>query len=93
MRSAEDQARDPVLGCDLFLRRTVRGHLLWAWNADHLAFIKGYVGATLREREPNLNGSLASRLPTWTKTAKNRGEIVKAIEAMEADLGRIAGGS
>ncbi len=84
--SAEDVGRDPVLGCDLFLRATVRGHVLWAWNQEHLSFLKGFVSATLREREPNRNGSLASRLPVWMTSAKNRDAVVAAIDALERRL-------
>ena len=84
--SADDQARDPVLGCDFLLRASVRGNLFWAWNAAHLAFLRDYVGATLREREPNRNGSLASRLPAWIKAAKNRDDLLAAIESLERTL-------
>jgi hypothetical protein len=39
------------------------GKTLWAYNESHLEFIENYVAARLRERVPNVNKSLASRLP------------------------------
>ncbi|AFC23864.1 hypothetical protein [Saprospira grandis] len=62
------------------------GHVLWARNRAHLDFIERYVEADLRERVPNINRSLASRLPQWIKSRKNRTEILKAIAKMKAAL-------
>jgi len=63
----------------LWLQIECSGKTLWAYNAAHLEFIETYVAAKLRRRIPNKNSSLASRLPQWMKSAKNRDEILKAI--------------
>ena len=73
---------DPHVGLPLYFQRSVGGEILWAYNREHLVFLRGYVGATNRMREPNRNGSLASRLPAWMKSAKHREAIVQAADAM-----------
>ena len=62
------------------------GETLWAYNEKHLEFIENCVAARLRERVPNINKSLASRLPNWLKRAKNRDEILKAIGKLKEKL-------
>lgn len=62
-------------------------NVLWAYNKRHLEFIEGYVSAKLRTRKPNVNQSLASRLPQWIKDAKNRDEILKCVGRLKAKLG------
>lgn len=70
----------------LWLQISCCGKTLWAYNEKHLDFLANYVGAKLRERTPNTNKSLASRLPKWIKSAKNRDEILKAIEKLRTKL-------
>lgn len=78
---------DPVFGCPLLLRSDFRGRVLWAWNLDHLSFLEDYVGSKLRERIPNQNTSLASRLPKWMKEAKNRESLLREFSAMRERAG------
>ncbi|WP_143591455.1 hypothetical protein [Thermoactinospora rubra] len=59
-------------GLELWLQTLCLGHVLWAYDADHPDFLEGYVRASIREREPNRNTSLAGRLPAWVKDAKHR---------------------
>lgn len=56
----------------LWLQTPCCGHVLWAYNAAHLAFLREYGQADLRERAPvpNTNTTLASRLPGWMKRAE-----------------------
>lgn len=70
----------------LWLQTECVGETLWAYNEKHLEFIENYVAAKLRTRTPNTNKSLASRLPQWIKSAKNRGEVLKACEKLKAKL-------
>lgn len=62
------------------------GEELWALNSEHLQFLENYVSAELRKREPNINKSLASRLPQWIKSAKNREAILKGIQKLKHKL-------
>lgn len=72
----------------LWLRTRCGKHELWAVNEEHLQFIKEYVSAKLRERSPHpehgwSNQSLASRLPQWIKSAKNRDQVLTCIKRLE----------
>lgn len=63
------------------------GHTLWVWNVEHLDVLEGYIGARLRERGPvegHGRASMLEKLPTWMKLAKNRDELLKAIDRLRA---------
>lgn len=74
---------------ELWLQTPCCGETLWAYNADHLAFLEQYVAAPLRERtHPDgstlsrtgaRNSTLASRLPAWIKRAKHRDDVLKGL--------------
>ncbi len=81
-----EDARDPLFGLPLWLRTPCCGHTLWALSSAHLGFLRSYVGARLRERTPNRNSALASRLPAWIKRRSNREAVGRAIEKLEARL-------
>jgi hypothetical protein len=72
-------------GLPLWLAVPFRGHVLWAINADHLTFMENYVAASLRETGPG-NSRLASRLPAWIKSAKNRDDILRSLALLRAKL-------
>jgi len=59
------------------------GEVLWAFNEAHLNFINRYVSALLRERIGNINSSLASRLPQWINSAKNRGAVLRGVGRLQ----------
>ena len=88
---AVGETADPYFGLPLWLQASCSTHTLWAYNSDHLAFLKQYVEATDRRRpvrslaEP-LNKLLASRLPRWMQLSKNRDQIVKTIAVIETKL-------
>ncbi|WP_049558181.1 hypothetical protein [Nonomuraea sp. SBT364] len=64
--------------------------MLWAYDAEHLDFLERYVRASIREREPNRNGSLASRLPAWLKYAKSRDQVLACCATLRARLEQAA---
>jgi hypothetical protein len=78
---------DPAFKLPLWLQVECCGEKLWAHNPAHLAFIKAYIAADLR-RNSTIRGhrSLVAKFPTWMKLAKNRQEILAAIEKLEAKL-------
>ena len=87
----EENPTDGYFGFDLWLRTTCVGKSLWAFNTRHLEFLESYVGAVLRERSRDEkwgwhNSSLASRLPKWLKSSKNREPILKAINELKAKV-------
>ncbi|MBB3734015.1 hypothetical protein [Nonomuraea dietziae] len=73
-------------GLELWLQTPCRNHVLWAYDAEHLDFLERYVRAFIREREPNRNGSLASRLPAWLKDAKNRDLVLARCATLRVRL-------
>lgn len=80
---------DPFFGLPLWLRTQVAGEELWAYNAEHLAALESFVGATLRERGargPGRTMSMAARLPRWMKTAKNRDAVLAGLARLRERL-------
>lgn len=69
----------------LWFTASFKDHVLWAYNREHLEFLRDYVQGMLREREPNHNGSLVSRLPAWMKSAKNRETLGALVERLLHD--------
>ncbi|MBB3724707.1 hypothetical protein [Nonomuraea dietziae] len=69
-------------GLQLWLQVPCKGRVLWACDAEHLDFLERYVRASVRERVPNRNASLASRLPAWVKSAKNREAVLAGCAAL-----------
>jgi len=69
---------------DLWLQTNCCGHILWAYNIDHINFLTELVEAKLRERKPDskwgwCKASLESRLPKWILSAKNRDDVLKDL--------------
>ena len=89
-RYAVGEGTDPHFHLSLWLQEPCCGRVLWAHNAEHLDFLAGFVGATLRERSRGeygwSNRSLASRLPAWMTSAKHRGDVLKAIARLRERL-------
>ena len=73
---------DPTFGLPLWCAAPFRGEVLWAYNVDHLRFLRRCVEADLRQRVPNRNGSLVSRLPSWMKEAGNRGALLALVDEL-----------
>jgi len=74
---------DPSFGLQLWYQDSVKGHIIWAYNLKHLAEIKNYVRSTLRERTTDkFKMTMVEKLPDFIKLAKNRKEVLKAIDKM-----------
>lgn len=78
---------DSYFGYHLWLRIDCCGHSLWVFNKRHLDFLFNFVSAGLRERKKDASGwansSLASRLPKWLQSAKNRDKILVALSKLK----------
>lgn len=76
---------DPFFKYSLWLQGKINGNLLWAYNYEHLEFIRIIVEAKLRERrsETNYNASVASRLPRWLTSKTNREKALKVIARLK----------
>jgi len=76
---------DPYFGIPLWLATDCRGHVLWAYNVEHLDLLESYVSARLRERG-SIPGSmsLVERLPAWIKDGKHRRDVLGGIRRLRA---------
>ena len=75
---------DPAFGLHLWYQDSAKGNIIWAYNLRHLTEIKTYVQATLRERTTDrFKMTMVEKLPDFIKLAKNRDEVLKAVERME----------
>jgi hypothetical protein len=81
--SVSVDATDWYFQLPLWLQAPCSGHVLWARNLEHLTFLEEFVDAKLRERPGHADGYrnrlLASRLPAWLKSAKNRDAVMGAL--------------
>jgi hypothetical protein len=61
-----------------------------AYNLEHLDLLRRFVAADLRERDPwyehGRKMTYIGRLPAWIKSAKNRTEVLRAIDRMRASV-------
>ncbi|MFF4607389.1 hypothetical protein ACFY12_32215 [Streptomyces sp. NPDC001339] len=90
-----DVQRDPFLGLPLWLQTNCAGHVLWAYNARHVAHLRGYVAADLRERglsrpDPSTycGASMIDRLPAWMKASAHRSRVLRALDRLAAAAAR-----
>ena len=74
-----DRAMDPFFGLPLWFTDHVLGHNLWAYNREHLKFLKNVVEAEIREVKTAYR-TLSVSLPKWMLAGKHRAEILKAID-------------
>ncbi|WP_166246554.1 hypothetical protein [Paenibacillus turpanensis] len=75
-----------VYGCKLFLRTRACGHELWAFNKEHLDYLEGYISNLNRHKKPNINQSVASRMPDWMKSSRNRVKLINALKKLRRKL-------
>jgi hypothetical protein len=73
---------EPFFGRPLWLQTRCAGHILWAYNEDHIEELAVYAGATLRERRASPTRSMIARLPAWMKTAAHRAEVLAGLERL-----------
>ncbi|MCQ4206225.1 hypothetical protein [Streptomyces longispororuber] len=80
---------DPYFGRPLWLQVRCAGHVLWAYDADHVDALAAYVGARLRERGPaSPTTAMVPRLPRWMTAADRRTEVLAALAALRAQAAR-----
>jgi hypothetical protein len=82
---------DPFFRRPLWLQTRCAGHVLWAYDVEHVDELSAYVGATLRERgatRPTM--AMFARLPRWMKTSANRSEVLAGLDTLRALADRSA---
>ncbi|MFE7645800.1 hypothetical protein [Streptomyces phaeoluteigriseus] len=74
----------------LWLSTRTRHGEVWAYNLEHLDLLRRFVAASLRERDPwyehGRKMTYIARLPAWIKSAKNRTEVLRAIDRLRASV-------
>ncbi|CAM5564504.1 MULTISPECIES: hypothetical protein [Streptomyces] len=85
-------ARDPYPRAPLWLRCETRHGRVWAYDLRRLDLVRRCVAAGPRERAPGYDTgrktTLFARPPSWTKSARNRDEVLRAIERLRATVVR-----
>ena len=81
------QPVDCYFKLQLWYSTVFKGEILFAYNQDHLCFLKDYIDDKLRART-KINGewrnsSLQSRLPKWMLKSENRAGIIKKINELK----------
>lgn len=75
---------EPYFGLELWFLSSFQGKPVWAINREHLAYLIDYLSADLREKPFSIpKKTQADHLPTFMKTAKNRGRIVKLLKKLQ----------
>jgi hypothetical protein len=77
---APEVATDFYFHLPLWLQTTCCNENLWALNPRHLDYLESYVSAELREGHGH--GTMASKLPRWVMSAKNREEVLRCISKL-----------
>ncbi|KOG29425.1 hypothetical protein [Streptomyces resistomycificus] len=79
---------DPYFRLPLWLQVETRHGVLSAYNLRQLDLLGKFVAAPLRERAPwygtGPRMTYVARLPAWVKSAKNREEVLRAVDRMRA---------
>lgn len=75
---------DPYFHLPLWLKKDCCGNIFWAYNHEHLEFLKNHIESKLRERNLDeiSNKSIGSRLPKWMTSKKNRETVLKIIQQL-----------
>ncbi|MFI2741487.1 hypothetical protein ACG2LH_01995 [Zhouia sp. PK063] len=78
-----EKPSDSYFGLPLWLTKNFRGNIFWAFNYDHLEYLKDYISADLREKNGRTHWTMVEKLPDWMKSGKNREKILKLINELE----------
>lgn len=74
---------DYYFGLPLWLTSNFRGNDFWAFNNEHLLYLKEYIQAELREKNGRTHWTMVEKLPEWMKSRKNREKLIKLITELE----------
>ncbi|MEE4418081.1 hypothetical protein [Streptomyces bugieae] len=83
---------DPFFRRPLWLQTRCVGHILWAYNEEHIDELAAYVSAVLRQHRASPTMAMIPRLPVWMKRADNRPEVLVGLGRLRALAERSAAG-
>ncbi|GAA2341007.1 hypothetical protein OKJ48_14210 [Streptomyces kunmingensis] len=82
---------EPYFGRPLWLQTRCAGRVLWAYDAEHVDALTGYIGARLRERGCTPSSwDMFPRLPDWMTSAAHRETVLAGLAALRTLAGRSA---
>jgi hypothetical protein len=78
---SDGRITDPWFHATLWLQSRCAGHVLWALNLKHLAYIEEYVISRVRNRNEfsQFGAALGEQLPKWLILAKNREAVLRSV--------------
>ncbi len=86
-RAPGEFALDDYFHLPLYLQAKCSQGVVWAYNVEHLEYLRDWLEAPLRVRRKDerfgwSNSSYLSRLPRWVKLAKNRAKVLEALKKL-----------
>lgn len=93
------RATDPYFDLPLALQARCAGHVIWAYNSEHLEHLLAFVEATVRERrvvaagDEKLPSSLLEQMPGWFGAAAHRAAISRALRGLRSPTEPAGGGN
>lgn len=73
------QAANLFFNTELWLSASFKKDVFWAYNPDHLAYLKQYISAKIREHKGRTHFTLIEKLPKFYLEAKNREGLLNLI--------------
>lgn len=89
--SPPDDGRDPFFGLQLFLKAECKHGEIRAFNLDHINAFRDFIKADLRARRGTPKWSWTNRLPKRLRSAKNREDVLQALDKMEISYNQLIG--
>ncbi|WP_367754446.1 hypothetical protein [Flavobacterium sp. WC2430] len=68
---------------ELWLQMSFKETVFFAYNDEHLVYLKRYITATLREHKDRTHFTLLEKLPRFYHEAKNREALLKIINKLK----------
>lgn len=81
--SNKGKVNENYFGLPLWINSNFRNYTFWAFNYEHLEYLKKYISADLRERNNRAHWTMVEKLPDWIKSSKNREKLIKLINELE----------
>jgi len=83
MFSTIGKPSENYFGLPLWISSNFKTFSFWAFNYEHLEYLKKYIFADLRERNNRIHWTMVEKLPVWMKSGKNRDKLIKIIKELE----------
>lgn len=77
------KATDDYFGLPLWITSNFKENIFWAYNYEHLNYLKNYISAEIRESNNRTHWTMIEKLPVWMSSSKNREKLLKIIKELE----------